>query len=302
MDAKDLELLTLLNAHGRADAPFLSSKLSISPENVERRIKLLVRSKIVKGFSAFFDRRMFGYDTTFVKLHYRMKDLDRIIEEVSSLPQVAQVYPNMDDFMLVEVVHWDRDMLMSTIRAMERYAKPMTVTAHYIPRLPDEIPERPGKKDLELLRFLVKDGRASEEMLASLTGSDEEKVNDRISQMMQDDVFQVKPIIQEDLVQPFPTFSMILILKKQKGFATCFSDVQRIGKGVWECQAIEGPPGIWLKSFGKDLHAIDMMIERYRREDYIEDVLVVIPDTMIINRKVDQNIISNAISRKDTFP
>ncbi len=272
MDAKDLELLTILNAHGRADAPFISSKLGISPENVERRIKLLTRSGILKGFSAFFDRRMFGYDTTYVRLHFRMRDIDRIIEEASKMPQVASVYPNMDDFILIEVVHWDKDTLMGTIRALERAAKPMTVTAHFVPRMPDEVPETPEGKDLELLKYLVKDGRAPVEMLASLTGLEETDAVDRLSRMLTDDVFQVRPVIQEDLVNPFPTFSMIVILKKGAGFASCFSNVQRIGRSVWECSAISKPPGIWLKSFGKDLHAVDMMIERYRREDYVDDV------------------------------
>lgn len=295
MDAKDLELLTILNAHGRADAAYLSSNLGISSENVERRIKLLVKSNIITGFSAFFDRRMFGYDTTFVKLHYRMRDLDRIIDEVSRLPQVAMVYPNMDDFMLVEVIHWDRDTLMATIRAMERSAKPMTVSAHFVPRLPDDIPEAPEGKDLELIKYLIKDGRADTELLASLVGIDEEDAEERISEMLSQEVIEVKPLIQEDMVQPFPTFTMIVTLKKNAPFASCFSNVQRMGRGVWECRPLEFPEAIWLKSFGKDLHAVDMMIERYRREEYVEDVMVIIPDSLVINRKLDMNIIENAI-------
>ena len=166
MDAKDLELLTVLSSHGEADPEFLSSKLSLSPDNVERRIALLIRSGTLRGFSAFFDRRMFGYDTTYLKLHYRMRDLDRIIDEVSKMPQVTQVYPNLDDFMMVEVVHWDMDTLMSAIRALERAAKPQTVSAHFRPRFSDIIPETPKGKDLEILKYLVKDGRSSPEIIA----------------------------------------------------------------------------------------------------------------------------------------
>lgn len=295
MDAKDLELLTVLTCNGRADIPYISSEIGVSPPNVHRRMKLLHRSNIINGFSAFFDRRMFGFDTTFVKLHFKMRDMDRIINEVSRMPQVTEVYPNMDDFMLVEVVHWDRDMLASAIRAMERVSRPMTVSAHYVPRFPDEIPEAPEGKDLEILANLVKDGRMSDEAVASIVGLEEEDVNSRISRMMRDGVFTVKPMIQEEMVQPFPTFTTLLLLKEDSSFSSCYSSIRGIGRGVWDCIAIEKPPGVWVKSFGKDLHAMDMMIERFRREDYVEDVMLVIPDSIVIRRTPDISILKDAM-------
>jgi DNA-binding Lrp family transcriptional regulator len=291
MDAKDLELLINLALDGSAETVHLSSRLDISPSNVERRIALLKRSGIIRGFSAFFDRRMFGYDTTFLKLHYKMRDLDRIIGEVSSLPQVAQVYPNLDDFMLVEVVHWDTDSLRSVIRALERIAKPMTVSAHFRPGLPDDIPEKPRGKDLEILRLLVKDGRVSMDVLGDLVGIDHHEAGERFRNMKARNIFEVRPVIQEDLVQPFPTFSTIVTFRKKAQFATCYSEVRRIGKGIWSCMSLEDPPGIWLRSFGKDLHNMDTMIERYRREDFAKEVLVIIPDTMVTKRSVDLNIL-----------
>jgi DNA-binding Lrp family transcriptional regulator len=294
MDAKDLELIINLCNYSTADAEFLSSKLEITPDNVDRRMALLKRSGIIKGFSAFFDRRMFGYDTTYLKLHYRMRDLDRIIEEVSSMPQVAQVYPNLDDFMMVEAVHWDMETLRSVIRAVERIAKPMTVSAHFRPMLPDNIPEAPKGKNLEILKYLVKDGRATPEDLSGLVKLKPEKVSERISKMINQEVFTVRPVIQEDLVQPFPTFSTIVTFGKGSPFSTCYSETQRIGKGIWSCMPLEEPPGIWMRSFGKDLHEMDTMIERYRRGDFADDVLVIIPDTMVVKRTVDLNILKNA--------
>ena len=296
MDVKDLELLTILNLHGRADAPFISSKIGISPGNVDRRIKLLIRSGIIRSFSAFFDRRMFGYDTTYVKLHYRMRDIDKVIKSIASMPQVSQIYPNMDDFMLIEVVHWDKETLRSAIRAMERAARPMTVSAHFIPKLPDDIPETPKGRDLELLMYLVKDGRAPSDLLASMTGLEEDEVETRISRMQMDRTFEVRPVINEHEIQPFPTFSTIISIKKTSSFSECFSEVQRIGKENWSCKPMERPTGVWLKSFGRDLHSMDMMIERFRREDYVEDVLFVIPDEMVTKRSVDLNIIKDAMS------
>ncbi len=296
MDVKDLELLTILNSHGRADASFISSKIGISPGNVDRRIKLLTRSSIISSFSAFFDRRMFGYDTTYIKLHYRMRDIDKVIESVASMPQIAQIYPNMDDFMIVEVVHWDKETLRSAIRAMERASRPMTVSAHFIPRLPDEIPETPKGVNLELLMYLVKDGRAPIDLLASMTGLEDNEVEEKISRMQMDRTFEVRPVINEQEVQPFPTFSTIISIKNKNSFSECFSEIQRIGKENWSCKPMERPTGVWLKSFGRDLHSMDMMIERFRREEYVENVLVVIPDEMVTKRSVDLNIIKDAMS------
>jgi DNA-binding Lrp family transcriptional regulator len=291
MDVKDLELLTQLTSHGRWDQAALSGQLGISPSNVERRIKLLQREGVIKGFSAFFDRRMFGYDTTFLKLHFDIKDMDYVIEEVSKLPQVASVYPNMDDFMIVEVVHWDTSSLKSVISALERIASPYTITDHFIPHFPDMVPETPKGKSLKLLGFLIKDGRADPEMLADLLSVDIEEVSDMLSSLFDRSFVRIKPVIQEDAVNPFPTFSVLISLRKDCHFDACYSDIKRISKESWDSMPLEKPKGAWLKCFGKDLHAMDMMLERFRRMEDVEDVMVILPDTIRIRRSVDLNMV-----------
>ncbi len=291
MDAKDLELLTHINSQGRLDPATLSVQLGISPPNVERRLKLMKREGILLGFSAFFDRRMFGYDTTYLKLHFDIGEIDYVVDEVSSMPQVASVYPNMDDFMLVEVVHWDRESLVSAIRALERVVSPYTVSDHFMPMLPDEVPETPQGKKRKLLAFLVKDGQVEVPVLADLLQEDEGSVGEMIASLLTAVGVKVKPLIQEDLVQPFPTFSVILEMKEGCTLDSCYSDIKKASKESWDTMPLSRPQGLWMKCFGRDLHAMDLMLERYRRMDVVGEVMVVLPDTMRINRSVDLNMI-----------
>ncbi|MFW3145818.1 MAG: Lrp/AsnC family transcriptional regulator [Thermoplasmatota archaeon] len=291
MDPKDLELITLLTQYGRWDETALSSRLSISPDNVGRRIRLLLKEGQVSGFSAFFDRRMFGYDTTFLKLHFDMRSMDRVIAEVSGMPQVASVYPNMDDFMLVEVVHWDGASLKAAIKALERAAHPYTVSAHIAPQLPEEVPEPPKGRSLELLKLLVKDGRADLESLSSSIGLNTEKTGERLKDLLERTGVKIKPIVNEHLIEPFPTFSVLIELIEGCTLDTCYSDLTRISKGSWDQLPLGSPPGIWLHCFGSDLHAMDTMLERYRRMDEIRDVMVILPDSLVTKRSVDINIL-----------
>ena len=291
MDAKDLELLTLLTAHGRWDADSLSARLGISAGNVDRRIKLLVREGVIKGFSAFFDRRMFGYDTTFLKLHFDYRKFDKVLDGISRMPQVASIYPNMNDFMMVEVVHWDSESLNSALRAMERLTSPYTVTDHFIPMLPELVPERPGKKGLKLLSLLVKDGRTELEDLSNWIGEGDEETSTLLYKLFDESDVKVKPVIQEDLIHPFPTFSIILTMVKGCSFDSCYSEVKRISRESWDSFPLTKPWGIWLKCFGRDLHAVDMMLERFRRMKDIEDVMVILPDSIVTKRSVDLNIV-----------
>jgi DNA-binding Lrp family transcriptional regulator len=295
MDTKDLELLTMLTSHGRWDPSTLSGQLGISSQNVDRRIKLLTREGIIKGFSAFFDRRMFGYDTTFLKLFFDIREMDMVIEDVANMPQVASVYPNMDDFMMVEVVHWDTASLRSAVKALERITSPYTVTDHFVPLLPEMIPEVPKGKKLKLLSFLVKDGRADPEMLAQLLKVDQDRLGDMLAGLLTDTGIRIKPIIQEDMVNPFPTFSVVISLKKRCSFDSCYSNIRKISRESWDSFPLQKPMGVWLKCFGRDLHAMDMMLERFRRLDDVEDVMVILPDTIRIKRSVDLNITKGAL-------
>jgi hypothetical protein len=102
---------------------------------------------------------------------------------------------------------------------------------------------------------------------------------------------KVKPLIQEDLVQPFPTFSVILEMKEGCTLDSCYSEIRKASKESWDTMPLARPQGLWMKCFGRDLHAVDLMLERYRRMDVVGEVMVVLPDTIVINRSVDLNMV-----------
>lgn len=297
MDTKDLELLAHLNTDGRQPAQSLSSALGISEGNVLRRLKILSSEGVLSGFSAFMDRRAFGYDTTFLKLHYRGGDLGKAIEGVLKLPEVSMVYPNMDDFMLLEVVHYDTETLRSVVRAVERTVRPFTVTAHYRPRLPDTVPPPPPKKWSSLLGELIMDGRASTEELAHKSRMDPATVSQAIETMTANGTIRVRPVIRDDLISPYPAFSIILLLERSCDLSGCYGELMHISKEAWDNVPLADPTGIWLRCFGRDLHGMDSMLERYRRLAYVEDVKVVLPESVVNRREVDLAIVKGHFSK-----
>jgi hypothetical protein len=197
--------------------------------------------------------------------------------------------------MLVEVVHWDTASLKAAIKALERIAHPYTVTDHFTPLAPDMIPETPKGKALKLLSLLVKDGRADVDLLSEMIKADEDKTGDILAELFDTAGVKIKPVIQEDMVHPFPTFSVIISLRKGCSFDSCYSNIRKISKESWDSMPLKKPQGVWLKCFGRDLHAMDMMLERFRRLDDVEDVMVVLPDTIQIKRSVDLNMVKGAL-------
>lgn len=291
MDTKDLELLTQLNKDGRQGPSSLSSALGITEVNVLRRLKLLSSEGVLAGFTAFIDRRSFGYSTTFLKLHYRGGTLEKAVKGVLELPQIAMVYPNMDDFMLVEAVHFDMDSLRSVVRALERVVEPFTVTAHYGPRLPDEVPPSPPKKWSVLLSELVMNGRATIEELSARSGMDLVEVNDAIEIMCKSGTIKVRPIVRDDLISPYPAFSILLLLSPSCELSGCYGEIMHISLEAWDSIPLTEPQGIWLRCFGRDLHGMDSMLEKYRRLPYVQEVKVILPDSVVHRREVDAEIV-----------
>ena len=299
MDPKDLELLVNLSSHGRWGAQSLSSVVGLTPGNVERRLKLLSREGVIEGFSAYFDRRMFGYDTTFVKVGFEARRLEKILGEITRMPQIASVQPNMDDFMICEIVHWDSRSLKATMRSIDRVASPNGITEHYVPWFPECVPDRPRDRELSLLLYLVKDGRIQTGSLSELTGIGEDELEGIIMQMERAGQLSIRPIVQEGLINPYPAISLIIVLESPDPDMIIINRIMKLSKMMWFNQIIEEPPGMWLKVFGEDLHTMDDMIERIRRIEGIRDISVVLPEMVVHNRRVDRDIVSKMIERKD---
>ncbi|MGA1821693.1 MAG: winged helix-turn-helix transcriptional regulator [Thermoplasmatota archaeon] len=295
MDLKDLELLTHLSHHGRWGGNVLSSMVTLSEGNIDRRIRLLQKEGYILKFSAFFDRRMFGYDTTYIKAFVENRSRDRIIAGIMNMPQVASVYPNMDDFMIIEVVHWDRSSLKAAVGAVGRLISPMTVTGTYTPKLPDMIPEVPDRSILLLIDCLINDGRADPELVSELTGIPSGDVNERIRRLENGGMVSIRTLIREEEVQPFPCFSIIVTFDDSADLSTGINRVNKVSKGVWHSEILMRPAGIWLRCFGEDLYAMDDSLERLRRIEYVRDVMVILPDGVEVNRSVDRNILKRYI-------
>lgn len=291
MDNKDLELLATLNSHGRWDIDQIGDRIGISPGNVSRRIRLMKKEGILEGFSAFLDRRMFGYDTSYLKSHMDVKGRDKTLGKILSMPQVASVYPNMDDFALVEVIHWDMQSLESAIRAVERITKPMTVSAVYTPRFPDVVPDPPKGRELKILLSLVTEGRITSEKLGGEVGIDPGQVEESIRRMMDSGIMRIKPLLREGLIQPCPCFTILVWLDECSDIGTATSSLLKLAKGRWDHLLFDNPSGIWIKFFGEDLFAMDHSLERLRREKNVDDLMVIMPDGVEYDRKPDINLL-----------
>ncbi len=291
MDVKDLEILAHLHRDGRYSSETISSLVGITAGNVDRRIRLMIKEGIIERFSCFIDRRIFNYDTTYVRLNYDMKDRDRIVKGVRGMVQVASIIVNLDDFMLCEIVHYDRAALMAAIRAMERIASPQTVTAHYVPRLNEDISEIPPMEELNLILAIVEDGRASEIELSERTEIKEERIAPLIEKLVHKKVIRILPLVNEGEIDPFPPISAIIRVKKGASTEKNLSSVLKLGKDCYFTQVLQEPRGVWIRYFGKDLHEMDDLLERMRRSEGVEDVSVLLPDEIVYKREIDRNII-----------
>ncbi len=295
MDVKDLEILAHLHRDGRYSSETISSLVGITAGNVDRRIRLMVKEGIIDGFSGFIDRRIFNYDTTYVRLNFNMRDRDRIIKGVREMVQVASIIINLDDFMICEIVHYDRAALMAAIRAMERIASPHTVTAHFVPRLNEDIPEIPPTDELNLMMEIVEDGRASYTELSERTDIEESRIAPLIEKLAYQGVLRVLPLVNEGDIDPFPPISAIIRVKKGPGTEKYLSSLLNIAKDCHIIQVLQEPRGVWIRYFGKDLHEMDDLLERMRRSEGVEDVSVLLPDRIFYKREIDRNIILREI-------
>ena len=297
MDIKDLELLQKMFEKGRCSTEELSSTVNIDPSNIQRRLKLLEIEGILKGFSAFFDRRTFGFDTTYVKLNFSPKERKRVVKGTANLPQISSVLLNLDDFLLAEVVHWDTKALQSTIRALERISPHANVTSHYFIKMPDEVPERPRKKDLELLLELVRDGMAPADSLSRATGVPEDEIEGIIRGYQNIRLVRVQPLIDEGALFPFPPVSAV-ILTERKEEDEVLTELINLSRDCYWKQLLSDPPGLFIRSFGGDLHRMDDLLERYRRVRGVLEVMVIIPDRTIHDRSVDMSMIKLALGKR----
>jgi Lrp/AsnC family transcriptional regulator, leucine-responsive regulatory protein len=121
LDAIDRKILCTLQVNGKIPIGELADKIGLSPSPCARRIRLLEKAGIIKGYTAIVDQKKIGLPISAfasIKLErQREEDLDRFAEAVARWPEVLDCY----------LMTGQRDYLMLVVAAdldaYERFLK-----------------------------------------------------------------------------------------------------------------------------------------------------------------------------------
>ena len=121
LDAIDRKILRALQSNGKIAIGELAEAVGLSSSPCARRVRLLEKAGIVKGYTAIVDQKMVGLPISAfasIKLErQREEDLDRFAEAVSRWPEVVDCY----------LMTGQRDYLMrivaADLEAYERFLK-----------------------------------------------------------------------------------------------------------------------------------------------------------------------------------
>lgn len=121
-DAVDLALLSALAEDPRATAVALSQRLNLSRNTVHARLARLESAGALLSFDRCIDPHYLGHPlTAFIELTVRQRDLTRIVEAVSRIPEVVQAFGHSGSSDLrVQVVCRDTDHLFRIDAAILR--------------------------------------------------------------------------------------------------------------------------------------------------------------------------------------
>jgi Lrp/AsnC family leucine-responsive transcriptional regulator len=121
LDAIDRKIIRTLQANGKISVGELAERIGLSASPCARRIRLLEKAGIIKGYAAIVDQKRVGLPISAfasIKLErQREEDLDRFEETVSRWTEVLDCY----------LMTGQRDYLMrivaSDLEAYERFIK-----------------------------------------------------------------------------------------------------------------------------------------------------------------------------------
>lgn len=121
LDAIDRKILRALQSNGKVTVGELAEQVGLSPSPCARRVRLLEKAGIVKGYTAIVDQKKVGLPISAfasIKLErQREEDLDRFAEAVAGWPEVVDCY----------LMTGQRDYLMrivaADLEAYERFIK-----------------------------------------------------------------------------------------------------------------------------------------------------------------------------------
>lgn len=121
LDDINRKILRALQSDGKISVGDLAEKVGLSPSPCARRVRLLEKSGVIKGYAAIVDQKKVGLPISAfasIKLErQREEDLDRFEETVSRWPEVLDCY----------LMTGQRDYLMrivaADLEAYERFIK-----------------------------------------------------------------------------------------------------------------------------------------------------------------------------------
>lgn len=121
LDGIDRKILRALQSDGKISIGELAEKVGLSPSPCARRVRLLEKNGVIKGYAAVVDQKLVGLPISAfasIKLErQREEDLDRFEEAVSRWPEVLDCY----------LMTGQRDYLMrivvANLEAYERFIK-----------------------------------------------------------------------------------------------------------------------------------------------------------------------------------
>ena len=94
LDAKDIQILELLQENGRATASEISKSIQLSIPAIGERIKKLSEKGLIKGYATILDHKLAGLDlTAFVFIvSEHSEHYERFVEKATASPSVLECH------------------------------------------------------------------------------------------------------------------------------------------------------------------------------------------------------------------
>ncbi|MEM2908142.1 MAG: Lrp/AsnC family transcriptional regulator [Candidatus Hadarchaeales archaeon] len=93
MDSVDLKLLKMLNANARIPISKMGKEVGLSTSGVRRRIKLLERSGLIKGYTTIIDPKKLDRGLlAFVSVDIDFQGMQKLISRLSKSHEVCELH------------------------------------------------------------------------------------------------------------------------------------------------------------------------------------------------------------------
>ena len=108
LDARNVELLRLLDGDPRASVSALARRIGMSAPAVKERLTRLEEAGVIRGYRLELSAKALGWPiTAFIRIRPMAGQLPRIIELAESIPQVAECHRITGEDCFILKVHLD---------------------------------------------------------------------------------------------------------------------------------------------------------------------------------------------------